>query len=288
MKGEPVSFIDEALADRHSNLLLSTRIHDQPALALPPPRAPEQQRPGHAPSHARLPVADWERFRKENRLPPPCRQSSPRSFPTPGAAGRLPGAFHAIVVPRPSSIDGLAELVPDFTFLLEDLAHLSNDDIMDSALDAFPKVAMWLMRYTRTSDGSCATSTASTSSSSVSFATPTASPPSASSCATSPASATSCSSTDFVRQNPGAGPADRGCRHDQHHPGRHPTGPREQGLEQGLTAGRAAMLTKLLTRTFGGITPEHQARIAKASPDLLERVVDRALAATSLDDVFCD
>ena len=62
----------------------------------------------------------------------------------------------------------------------------------------------------------------------------------------------------------------------------------EQGLEQGLTAGRAAMLTRLLTRTFGGITPEHQARIAQASPDLLERWFDRALAATSLDDVFCD
>ena len=241
----------------------------------------------------------WERFRKENRLPTPLPPIIPAVLPHARGGWTAPRTFHAIVVPRPSSIDGLAELVPDFTFLLEDIAHLSNDDIMDSALDAFPKVAMWLMRYTpdlrrflRYLDGldvllervlTHPNGLAAISQllhyvsrvgdelqldrfrAKIRERDPL-----------TEAAAMTNIIQDAIQQGLEQGR----------------TVGRAQGLEQGRAEGRAegraAMLTKLLTRTFGGLTPEHQARIAHASPDVLERWFDRALAATSLDDVFAD
>src|SRR5690606_21587079 len=60
-----------------------------------------------------------------------------------------PQTFHQMFEPNPASIPGLAELVPSFSLLVEDLAHLSNDDIKARALDAFPRLALWALRDAR-------------------------------------------------------------------------------------------------------------------------------------------
>jgi hypothetical protein len=57
--------------------------------------------------------------------------------------------FDALFEPDPKSIAGLAEIVPRFSLLVEDLAHLSNEDLKGRALAAFPKLALWVLRDAR-------------------------------------------------------------------------------------------------------------------------------------------
>jgi hypothetical protein len=52
-----------------------------------------------------------------------------------------PRSFHDMFEPDPCTIPGLAELVPSFSLLIEDLAHLTNDDIKARALAVFPSLA---------------------------------------------------------------------------------------------------------------------------------------------------
>jgi hypothetical protein len=49
-------------------------------------------------------------------------------------------------------IPELAAFVPHFRLLVEDLAHLSNDDLHQFALAAFPTLALWLLRDARDPD----------------------------------------------------------------------------------------------------------------------------------------
>jgi len=68
---------------------------------------------------------------------------------------------------------------------------------------------------------------------------------------------------------------------------------REQGLEQGREQGRREgraqtrrMLGRILTKRFGAVPAEVQARVDAASAEELERWADRAIDASSLDEVF--
>jgi predicted transposase/invertase (TIGR01784 family) len=60
----------------------------------------------------------------------------------------------------------------------------------------------------------------------------------------------------------------------------------EQGRMVGRAEGEAAILLRLLTRRFGPLTPEVQARLVGATTDELELWADRVLNAPTLDDVF--
>jgi predicted transposase YdaD len=61
---------------------------------------------------------------------------------------------------------------------------------------------------------------------------------------------------------------------------------RAEGRIEGRIEANRQMLRKLLAGKFGALTPEHEARIADASLDELERYVERVLAATTIDDVL--
>ena len=92
----------------------------------------------------------WERFRKDPktttaRLPPII----PAVIAHAPDGWTAPRTLHAIVDPHPATIDGLAHLVPDFSYLVEDLSHLSNEELWDRVVDAFAKVVLWLLRDTR-------------------------------------------------------------------------------------------------------------------------------------------
>jgi hypothetical protein len=60
----------------------------------------------------------------------------------------------------------------------------------------------------------------------------------------------------------------------------------QEGFDKGLENGQRAMLLRLLGRRFGAVPEPIAARVAAATPPELERWFDRALEATSLDDVF--
>jgi hypothetical protein len=47
------------------------------------------------------------------------------------------------------AIPGLTALVPRFSMIVDDLAHLSNDDLEARSLAAFPQLALWLLRDAR-------------------------------------------------------------------------------------------------------------------------------------------
>ncbi|MFO7564584.1 MAG: hypothetical protein R6X02_18205, partial [Enhygromyxa sp.] len=54
-----------------------------------------------------------------------------------------------ISTPDPTTIPGLAQFVPRFTLLLEDLSSASNEDLKRKAIAAFPTLALWLFRDAR-------------------------------------------------------------------------------------------------------------------------------------------
>ena len=61
-----------------------------------------------------------------------------------------------------------------------------------------------------------------------------------------------------------------------------------QGITQGLAQGRAASLMRVVRHRFGPPPAAVEARIAQASPDELDGLLDQALKASSLEEAFGD
>jgi hypothetical protein len=62
----------------------------------------------------------------------------------------------------------------------------------------------------------------------------------------------------------------------------------EQMRQEGRLEERASMLTKLLTLKFKSLSAQHEAVIAEATGEQLERYVERVLEAETIDDVFAE
>jgi hypothetical protein len=152
LKPETGSYIDPKLADSHSDLLFSVRLrngHDVLVYALlehqstqdptMPLRALEYQ------------LRIWSRFRKDKRAPPlpPIITVVVSHVPGGWATAR---SFEDLFEPMVLDIPALAALVPRFSLIIEDLAHLSNDDLKARSLEAFQKLALWLLRDARDPD----------------------------------------------------------------------------------------------------------------------------------------
>jgi flagellar biosynthesis/type III secretory pathway protein FliH len=63
---------------------------------------------------------------------------------------------------------------------------------------------------------------------------------------------------------------------------------RVEGEAKGRVEGQADLLARQLTKRFGTLSAEIQARLAQATSDQLERWGERLLDADSLDGVFDD
>ncbi|MBA3455810.1 MAG: hypothetical protein H0T42_22125 [Deltaproteobacteria bacterium] len=63
---------------------------------------------------------------------------------------------------------------------------------------------------------------------------------------------------------------------------------RVEGRAEGRSEGRADVLRKLLVQKFGAIEAGDEARIDAASLELLDRYLQRVLAATTLEAVFAE
>jgi len=62
----------------------------------------------------------------------------------------------------------------------------------------------------------------------------------------------------------------------------------EKALSKGRTEGRAEVLRKQLVLKFGALDTEVDARIAAATPEALDRYLERVLTATTLAAVFAE
>src|SRR5262249_10196065 len=145
MHGEPGSFIDPDLADHHSDLLFSARLRTDAAelihVLLEHQSTADPAMPLRTLSY---------RTRVWNR----CRKARPAERPAPILAvlvSHVPGGWTTscslddMFDPSVRAIPGLSASIPRSSLIIDDLAHLSNDDLQARSLAAFQKLALWLL-----------------------------------------------------------------------------------------------------------------------------------------------
>ncbi len=149
LTGEPGSFVDPTLADHHSDLLFSARTRAGDALLVH--LLLEHQSTGDPVMPLRTLAYEtriWHRFHKDHpgeRLPPIIAV----------IISHVPGgwtearSFDDLFEPSVMAIPGLLALVPRFSLIIADLSPLSNEDLKARSLAAFQKLALWLLRDAR-------------------------------------------------------------------------------------------------------------------------------------------
>ena len=152
LRVEPGSFVDEVLKERHSDILYSVRFLDDPTklaflyLLFEHQSAPDHWMPFRL---LRYDVRIWEYFLKNN----PDAKHLPIIVPVVlhhgkdgwTASKRLLDLFdieeplRSVVVPY----------LPDFGFVLDDLAFKSDDELRGRAMTPFARLALWFLRDAR-------------------------------------------------------------------------------------------------------------------------------------------
>jgi hypothetical protein len=189
-----------------------------------------------------------------------------------------PISMQALFEPDPDSIAGLAKHVPHLTLLVEDLAHLSNEQLQRRALAAFPKLALWLLRDARDP---------------IELLT---------------------NLTHWIHVFREALQAPNGmqamikllsyiswvCTREHYQQFRETIRQSlpqteqtammyaEELIQEGLVKGRANLLEQLPTQKFGAIPPAYRDRLLSATEEQFARYSRRLLEADSLDAVFAD
>ena len=288
---EPGSFVDPSLGSRHSDLLFSARLGD--SLLYLYLLLEHQSRNLHLMSLRSLGyiVRKWEqdvRDKPESRRSLPLMIALVVSHAPEGWTS--PVCLHDLVVPHPTSHDGLSELVPGFRILVDDLAHLGNEELKDRALATFPKLVLWALRDARDADRLLRNLSDWLDEFREALRAP------------SGIEAVSrrlryialvCQDLYYERfcntireQLPEAERSAMTMAEELIQMGR------TEGLAQGRTEGRAqagaSMLVRMLERKFIDIPPEYRARIDASAPEQLEMLAERTLFADTFAAVFAD
>lgn len=145
---EAGSFIDSELADHHSDLLFSVRTHGDERVLLYLLLEHQSSNDPRMPFRLLVYlVRIWERHLRQFGGPLPLIIPVVVSHAPEGWTA--PVDFHELIQPPPASLAGVRHLVPGFTMLVEDLAHMTNDQLKARALAVFPKLALWALRDAR-------------------------------------------------------------------------------------------------------------------------------------------
>jgi predicted transposase YdaD len=144
--GASGSFVDLAHGDRHNDLLFAAQLRaEEPAsafLLLEHQSTVDPALPLRVLSYQ---TRIWARFRKAQpgtRLPPII--SVLVSHAQDGWTAAC--AFEQLLSPVVLAIPGLAALVPRYSMIVDDLAGRSDDDLRGRALPPSQKLALWLLR----------------------------------------------------------------------------------------------------------------------------------------------
>ncbi len=143
------SFVDRKLADLHSDLVFSVRLLAEETqrlfLVLEHQSSDDPAMPQRMLSYQ---TQIWERFRR----------AQPRAALPPVVAvlvSHVPGgwtaacAFEDLFDPEVLAIPGLAALVPRFSMIALDLTQRSNEDLLALAMPAFQRLTLWALRDAR-------------------------------------------------------------------------------------------------------------------------------------------
>lgn len=280
---ESGTFIDSELGDSFSDLLFSAQIHGGRALLY---LLLEHQSTNDRAMPLRIYFyvgRIWERFRKEHPDEPP-------PLIVPVVVSHAPGGWTApqslqeMFEPNPVTIPGLAELVPNFVLTIVDLAHLSNEEIKARALAAFPTLAFWALRDARDH----VQLLANLGEWAEAFTEAGRTPHGVAALAQLIryiAVVTDGLHVDAFRAKireyaPQAEAAVMTIAEEMRREGE------ARGREQGRVQALSDMLRKLVARKFGALSAAHEARIADATAEQLERYVERLLVAATIDAVF--
>jgi predicted transposase YdaD len=284
---EPGSFIDPLLADGHCDLLFSVRLTNKSQawfhVLLEHQSTLDADMPRRMLGYL---MSFWDRHRKQ------LSGSGPLPIVIPILICHVPGGWtaptsmQALFDPSLDEFPGLAEFVPHFRLLVEDLAHLSNDDLHEFALDAFPTLALWLLRDARDP---------STLFANLDFWVDAfhdaAHAPSGMEALVQLLSYLSWVCTDehyeqfcetIRKRLPEAEDTVMTYAEKLIEQGR------KEGLEKGLAQGQTSLLVKQLALRFGAVPPTYQAVITNATLEQLERYAARVLFAGSLEAVFAE
>ena len=143
------SFVDLTLGDHHSDLLFAARLRtgepDFAYLLLEHQSTDDASMPLRMLSYQ---AQIWARFRKdqaEASLPPVLGVLISHCTGGWTSARSFQQLLHGDVM----AIPGMADLVPRFSMIVEDLAVRSDDDLRARSLGPFHKVALWLLRDSR-------------------------------------------------------------------------------------------------------------------------------------------
>ena len=149
MQGERGSFVDARLADQHSDLVFSAGLGTDPSAVVYFVLEHQSTRAPRMPLRMlSYQVRIWRRFVKEHRAAwlPPVVGVLISHKPGGWTDART---FEALFDPAVLARAGLAALVPRCAMIVEDLMQRSNDDLAAWSLGAFQKLALWLLRDAR-------------------------------------------------------------------------------------------------------------------------------------------
>lgn len=275
---EAGSFIDPELADRHSDLLFSARLQGVPVLLY---LLLEHQSTNDGAMPLRM--LDYvarigKRYLKENGLPLPVIVPLVVSHAPDGWTA--PTSFHQLVAPDPSSIPDVAKLVPSFEILVDDLAHLTNEQLRARALAMFQKLALWLLRDARDIGRLLRNALLWADAAAEALRTPNGMEAVALLfryvALITNEQTFECFRDNILAQSTETERATMTMT------------AAEQWMHTGRVEGRVETLRRQLELKFGDVTSEYQARLSAANEEQLEQYTTRILSAQTIEEVFAE
>jgi predicted transposase YdaD len=288
------SFVDKKLADRHGDLLFRARLRTAKSAVLY--FLLEHQ----STSDAAMPQRTLS---YESRIWDRCATKRSRVRLAPVIAvlvSHVPGgwktarSFEELFDPKVMAINGLAELVPRFSMIIEDLEQRSNNDLAARPLGAFQKLVLWLLRDARdstrlldsfdvwiptmmklgrTQSGLDRLEVLFTYMFRVIDPMKLEALRAKIRTLDSRSEEVAMSIPDYLRKEGRKEGLKKGL---------------EKGLKKGREEGRIATLRSLLAIKFQTVGPEYEARLQAATPEAIDRYLRRLLTAESLAEVFVD
>jgi len=292
---EPSSFVELGDRDRHADLLFSVDLEGRPTyiyVVFEHQSSPDAFMPLRLLGYA---VRVWERFRRENeevRFLPPIVSVVLHH----GESGwNKPVSFHDLFDPALLNDLHLAEFLPAFRFVLDDLSHASDDELLRRAEREFESVVpvvLWALRDARNGQKLLASFPRWAEALSLILRAPSGkdallavfgyisivaevlSPDAiiAAVDAAAPETKDTVMTLAEIWMQQGL---EKGIEKG-----------RLEGIEKGVAKGERAILVKLLTFKFGPLAETHRAQIEAASPAQLEAWTEKVLTASSVDELF--